>query len=182
MFMFPFLSLSLSFHLPSPQSGKIIRFSFFHYFLLNFLLIILLLFVISSISGWNIFLISFFFLSSTYLSFKWKYFCYCSSLPASLEVLEVIKESEKSSQLSPCLVHGKVRLFQVNAASQYLHELAQLIGKDQVSSSFCFISFRDLRFLGKWLSRLHTHTHKVTHSLSPRFFWNILGKSRRKFS
>jgi hypothetical protein len=40
---------------------------------------------------------------------------------------------ERSGQLLPCLVHGKARLFQTNAASQYLHELGQLVGEDQVS-------------------------------------------------
>ncbi len=43
-------------------------------------------------------------------------------------------DDKSSSQLLPCLVHDKVKLFQVNSASQYLHELAQVVGQDQVKS------------------------------------------------
>jgi hypothetical protein len=58
---------------------------------------------------------------------------YFSASLNSLEVVIISPDDKSSSQLLPCLVHGKVKLFQVNSASQYLHELAQVVGQDQVN-------------------------------------------------
>ena len=59
----------------------------------------------------------------------------CHDFSGSLGTLDVasVSPDDKSGQLLPCLVHDKVKLFQVNSACQYLHELAGLVaGQDQV--------------------------------------------------
>ena len=61
-------------------------------------------------------------------------FVYFPASLSSLEVVIVSPDDKSSGQLLPCLVHGKVKLFQVNSASQYLHELAQAVGQDQEDS------------------------------------------------